>query len=351
MATEQSPSESAALSRVIKDAALALGFDRVGLAPVVVGLGAERMRGWLDAGRHGEMGYMEKHREARADPDFILAGARTVVMVALAYRTAEPASPAPGCARISRYAWADDYHDVLRRRLHRLADRLREFDPTVSSRAVVDSAPLMERDYANLAGIGWFGKNTLLLEKRLGSWFFLGALLLDRELAYDVPHQTDHCGSCTRCLDACPTEAFDGPYRLDPRRCISYLTIEHSTPIPESLREGMGDWVFGCDVCQDVCPWNHKATVSADESFAPAEGSNPVDLRTILRLDEEEFRRRFRGTALYRSKRRRLVRNAAIVAGVQRRRELLADLRLLADDPDCGVRDAACWAIERIRSG
>jgi epoxyqueuosine reductase len=206
----------------------------------------------------------------------------------------------------------------------------------------------MERDYARLAGLGWFGKNTLLLNRKLGSWFFLGALLTTCELDPDAPFEADHCGSCTRCLDACPTNAFDGPYRLDPRKCISYLTIEHRSPIPEELRPLIGDWVFGCDVCQDVCPWNRKAPGSGATEFRPAAGMNPISIAELLSLSEAEFRKRFRETPLFRTKRARVLRNACIVAGNQRLREVLPLLKELCNEPDEALRDAAEWAVQRL---
>ena len=199
--------------------------------------------------------------------------------------------------------------------------------PGCRGRGVVDTAPLLERDFARRAGLGWFGKNTMLINKRLGSYFFLGALLLDLELRPDPAHETIHCGTCTACLDACPTQAFRGPGLLDARRCISYLTIELRVPIPEELRSSMTEWVFGCDICQEVCPWNRKAPVSAEPSFQPRADLRSLDLIELLGLSEEEFRRRFRGTALTRTKRRGLLRNAALALGNQGNPAALPALR------------------------
>ena len=338
-----------ALSRRIRELATEVGFDLVGLAPAVVGLGAERLSEWLAAGKHGEMGYMAKHEEARRDPNRVLDGVRSLVVVAMGYRTVEPEPATTGFARISRYAWNRDYHDLVRQRLLALTERLLAEAPGLACRAVVDSAPVMERDYAQLAGLGWIAKNTLLINKQLGSWLFLGALLLDRELDYDRPHPTDHCGTCTRCLDACPTGAFDGPYRLDPRRCISYLTIEHRSAIPRELRRSLGSWLFGCDICQEVCPWNRRAPRNTAPELSPRSDTNPVALRSLLGLGERELRTRFRGTPLLRAKRSRLLRNAALVAGNQQAAELLPHLQPLRDDPDPTLREAVQWAIARIR--
>jgi epoxyqueuosine reductase len=221
--------------------------------------------------------------------------------------------------------------------------------PGCHGRGVVDTAPLLERDFARRAGLGWFGKNTMLLHRRLGSYFFLGALLLDRELTPDPPQETAHCGTCTACLTACPTAAFAGPYQLDARRCISYLTIELRGSIPPELREAVGDWVFGCDVCQEVCPWNRKAPAATEPAFAPRADLEPLDLLELLRLTEDELRRRFRGTALTRARRRGLVRNAAIVLGNQGDPAALPALRQALADPEPLVREAVQWAIDQIQ--
>ncbi|HVJ82097.1 MAG TPA: tRNA epoxyqueuosine(34) reductase QueG [Planctomycetia bacterium] len=301
-------------SAAVKRAATTAGFDLCGIAPAVAGLGSERLAAWLAAGKHGDMAYMATHAAARDEPDRVLAGIRSVAVVGLGYRTEEPQAPAPGEAKISRYAWGRDYHDVLREKLRTMADVLREEFPSAGFRGVVDTTPTPERDYAQLAGLGWFGKNTLLLNRKFGSFLFLGALLSTLELEPDAPFAADHCGSCTRCLEACPTQAFDGPYRLDPRKCIAYLTIERKGPVSPEISSKLGDWVFGCDVCQDVCPWNRKAERVARTEFEPAAGRNPVKLDELLAMDEDEFRRTFRGTPLFRTKRERVQENARIVA-------------------------------------
>lgn len=336
------------LTEEVKAAARAAGFDAVGIAPAVAGLRADRLADWLGAGKQGEMTYMLRQQSARENPELVLPGVRSVVVVALAYRTDEPAAPTRGNARVSRYAWGRDYHELLREGLLTVGERLDALDSGLRWRAVVDSAPIMERDFAQLAGLGWIGKNTLLLNQSLGSWFFLGALLVDAELNYDAPFESDHCGSCTRCLDACPTQAFDGPYQLDPRRCISYLTIEHRSQIPFPLRSGIGQWVFGCDVCQDVCPWNSKAPASSVDAFHPREKMNPAPLQWLLGMDDVTFRRQFRGTPLFRAKRNRLIRNACIAAGNQGDPGLLPELHRLSGDPDPVIVEAAKWAMERI---
>jgi epoxyqueuosine reductase len=273
-------------------------------------------------------------------------------MLTLPYLTEEPVAPGAGEGRISRYAWGGggaDYHDVIHAKLKDLRKRLSQVAPHVQARGVVDTAPLLERDLAVRAGLGWVGKNTLLLRSD-GSWFFLAALLVDTDLVYDSPFATDHCGTCTACLDACPTDAFPEPYVLDATRCISYLTIEHRDSIPTPLREGMGEWLFGCDVCQDVCPWNNKAEVSSVSGFQPRPENNPVRVADWFELDEAQWRARFRKTPLWRAKRRGLLRNAAIVLGNQEPGLATATLCRHLSDEDPVVRGAVAWALRRDKS-
>ena len=247
-------------TQLLKNRAAELGFALAGVAPAVAPPGADRLGEWLARGYAGDMQYIADRRDAYAHPRHVLEGVRSIIVLALPYRTAEPAPAHPGQGRVARYAWGEvDYHDAIRDSLHQLADYLRELVPGAATRGVVDTAPLLEREFAQLAGLGWVGKNTLLLNRQLGSYFFLAALLTDAPLDCDAPHAADHCGTCTACLDACPTHAFPQPYVLDATRCISYLTIEHRGPIPADLRPGIGDWLFGCDICQEVCPWNNHA--------------------------------------------------------------------------------------------
>jgi epoxyqueuosine reductase len=241
-----------------------------------------------------------------------------------------------------------DYHTVLRERLAQLLSWLQAERPGSRGRGVVDTAPLLERDFARRAGLGWFGKNTMLINKRLGSYFFLGALLIDLQLEPDPPHETMHCGTCTACLDACPTDAFPEPGWLDARRCISYLTIELRGPVPEDLRDGIGDWIFGCDVCQEVCPWNRKSPSGRDPALDSRSELAQLDPAELLSLSDDDFRRRFRGTALTRPKRSGLLRNAALVLGNTGDAAALPALRRASADKDETVRDAAAWAIRQI---
>ena len=285
----------------LKQRAHDLGFQLCGTYAAVLPFGAGRLDEWLAAGYAGEMQYIADRREAYDDPQHVLPGARSIVMLGMLYATEEPRVPGPTEGRVARYAWgAVDYHDLIRDRLHELADYLRELVPGAATRGVVDTAPLMEREFAQLAGLGWVGKNTLLLNKHVGSYFFLAALLTDVELDFDVAQIYDHCGTCTACLDACPTAAFPQPYVLDATRCISYLTIEMHGPVPVELRPGMGDWVFGCDVCQEVCPWNQKAPRSQEPAFAPLADLNPLELTALFDMDEDAFKQRFRRSPLWR---------------------------------------------------
>jgi epoxyqueuosine reductase len=340
------------LTRLLKHQAGELGFYLCGICPAVRPAGAARLDEWLAAGYAGQMNYLADRREAYADPNRVLDGVRSVVMVAMNYRTAEPKMPAAGQGRVSRYAWGDaDYHDLIRARLNQLADFLKAHVPEARVRGVVDTAPLLEREFAQLAGLGWVGKNTLLINRANGSWFFLAALLTDTELCYDAEHAADHCGTCRACLDACPTAAFPQPYVLDASKCISYLTIELRVSVPSQLRSGIGEWLFGCDVCQDVCPWNTRAPLSRQHEFEPQADLDPIDLVKLFELNETGFRARFRHTPLWRPRRRGLLRNAAIVLGNQRPREAIPALTHGLNDEEVIVRGACAWALGRYDEG
>jgi epoxyqueuosine reductase len=333
----------------LKQRAAELGFSLCGVTPAVAPPGVARFDAWLAAGYAGQMHYLADRRDAYSHPKHVLDGARCVVMLAMGYRTAEPAVARPGEGRVSRYAWGGaDYHDLVRQRLDALAELLSARVPAARVRGVVDTAPVLEREFAQLAGLGWIGKNTLLLNREHGSWFFLAALLTDMELAYDAPHAMDHCGTCRACLDACPTGAFPQPYVLDATRCISYLTIELRDSIPAELRPGVGDWLFGCDVCQEVCPWNSRAPVSDEPAFAPRAVSNPVDLIELFALDDEAFRERFRHTPLWRAKRRGILRNAAIALGNRPTPQAIPALVRGLNDDEPLVRAACAWALGRF---
>ena len=298
-------------TRVLRVRAAELGFDCIGIAPAVSPPGFHPLLEWLASGYAADMDWMERRREAYEHPKGVLPGARSVIVAAMNYHNR---SPDPDSARVARYAWSgQDYHDVLRKRLKQVSTVLHRAVPECRTRVVVDTAPLLERDFARLAGIGWFGKNTMLISRRLGSWFFLGAVLTDQELEYDEPFEADHCGTCTRCLDACPTDAFPEPGVLDSNRCISYHTIENRDgDVPAALASRFGGWIFGCDICQEVCPWNRFAPSDSDPAFHPREDLYTVDLHRILQLSETEFLEQVRGTPLERTGLKALQRNARI---------------------------------------
>ncbi len=336
------------LTNALISEATTLGFAMAGACPAVEPGGYSRLLEWLDRGFGGEMDYLRRRQEAYRHPSGVLLGVRSLLLLALPYRSVEPANCGTGFGRVSRYAWSSDYHDVVHAKLKQLAEFLREHVHGATARGVVDTAPLLEREFAELAGIGWIGKNTLVLNRQLGSWFFLAALLTDAELVYNETRPADHCGTCTACLDACPTQAFVEPYVLDARRCISYLTIELRGSVPRELRPGIGDWLFGCDVCQDVCPWNHATRSVTTSEFIPREGLNPVDLVACLELGEREFRHIYRDTPLWRARRRGVLRTAAIILGNQRHLAAEPQLIRLLDDDDAIVRSAAAWALGQI---
>jgi epoxyqueuosine reductase len=239
-------------------------------------------------------------------------------MLGVNYRTVEPAAAGPGQGKVSRCAWGTDYHEVVRRRLRKLAEFHGEHVTHCQVRGVVDTAPLLERGFAQRAGLGWIGKNTLLINEKYGSWLFLAALLTSEELEYDLPTGTNRCGNCRACLDACPSSALVAPYRLDARKCVSYLTIESRGAITLELREACGDRLFGCDACQEACPWNRSTAISSEKEFQPRPGMNPVDLAELFTLDEAGFRRQFRDTPFWRAKLTGLLRNAAVVLDNQK---------------------------------
>ncbi|MGA2600527.1 MAG: tRNA epoxyqueuosine(34) reductase QueG [Bryobacteraceae bacterium] len=293
----------------IRNLAALCGFELAGVAAALPHEDAARYGDWVARGLAGRMGYLTDHRAAiRCDPRRLLASAQSIVCVGKLYNGPEPYSTnfeSHERAWISRYAWGDDYHDVLRAGLERLA---REIGPDHEWRICVDTAPLLERSYARQAGLGWIGKNTCLINEPLGSWFFLGELLTSIEIAPETP-PPDRCGTCTRCIDACPTAALT-PYELDATRCISYLTIELRAPIPEEFHAGMGRHVFGCDICQDVCPWNRRAPVTTEPAFAPREFAPPFE--KLAGITREEFCAMFRDSPITRAKYDSFIRNVEI---------------------------------------
>ena len=323
--------------------AIELGFDSCRVASATAPRHAEEFRAWLNDGAAGEMQWMERGAEKRCDPERILPGIRSIIVVGLNYWQGEHARRR-GTGRIARYAWGDDYHDLMLAKLEKLDAFLTELGGT--QKCYVDTGPILERDHAAEAGIGWHGKSTMLIDAKLGAWFFLGEILTTLELRPDPP-QTDRCGRCTRCITACPTGAITEPHRLDARRCISYLTIELKGSILVELRPLIGDRIYGCDDCLEACPWNRFATISHEAQFAarPAVG---LELRDYLALDDAKFRELFRGSPIRRIKRRGFLRNVCVALGnVGGERDLPA-LRRAVAHPEPLIAEHAAWAISRI---
>ena len=340
-----------AIETRIKAHAYGLGFDLAGVATLGPARTAPQFQQWVAAGMAGEMHYLERGAEARLDTRRPFAGARSAVVVALDYGGREPSGP------VARYARGDDYHDVMVGRLRELHARVRELaGHDVRGKAYVDTGPILERDLARQAGLGWFGKNTMLINPRRGSFFFLGALVLDLDLEADAPFEDDRCGTCTRCLDACPTGALVEPGVLDARRCISYLTIELRGEIPVELREAIGGLVYGCDICQTCCPWNVRfSTALPDESpYAPREVVAAKDARTVARdllpMTQDEFSRAFKGSPMKRAKLRGLKRNAAVALGNVGTADDIEVLTRALEDPEPLVREHAAWALQRLNA-
>ncbi len=342
--------ELVSLTSQIKEEAQRLGFALVGISPVELPPHEESFAQWLRKGLGGELGYLARTEELRRDPKKLVPWAASVVSVGMNYYIPLPRPASEGGVKgwISRYAWGDDYHDLVKEKLELLLDKVREIYPgPVEGRAFVDSGPVLERDLAGLAGIGWIGKNTHLISPQRGSWFFLGELFLSVELVYDQPIR-DRCGKCDLCLKACPTGAFVGPYILDARRCISYLTIELKGAIPQHLRPLMGNHIFGCDICQEVCPYNVKTKPTREEAFQPRDGLYAPDLIPLLSLGEEEFRRRFKGSPILRAKRRGFLRNVAVALGNLKSLEAVPALIQALEDEEPLVRRHVAWALGQI---
>ena len=347
------------ISELVKQEALRAGFDLAGVAGIHNSAELDYFPEWIASGYAGEMKYLESRDEAgrlkRSSLRNAVPWARSVIVCAANYNTAEPYSTQvndPDHGWISRYAWSrEDYHDVILRRLQLLENKICEgAGEPIQTRCYVDTGPLVERVYAKYAGVGWIGKNTCILNQKFGSWLFLGVILTSLDMQPDIP-APDRCGSCTRCVDACPTDAFIAPYQLDAGKCISYLTIEKRGAIALDLRQGMGWQVFGCDICQDVCPWNRKAPTTNAEEFQPRpELLNPA-LDWLAGLDQAEFARVLRGSPVKRAKLSGLRRNAAIAMGNSGKLSFIPALRRLAQDRDETVAEAANWALQRLDKG
>jgi epoxyqueuosine reductase len=360
------------LSQRIKEKAYDLGFDLIGIAPADRAPHAEAYHRWLNNGYAAEMNWLERDPRRREDPRQVLPNAQSVVVVGLSYFVLNPSAElwhAPSRGRIARYAWGLDYHDVMLPHLRELGEFVeKEAGRRLNRRAYVDTGPVLERDFAAQAGLGFVGKNTMLIQPAMGSYLFLGEILLDLELEYNEPAQDGGvscrldpageskrrgtCGNCTRCLQGCPTHAFPAPYILDSNRCISYLTIELKGSIPLELRPLLGNWIFGCDACQEICPWVRRYARPTRESFLrydPAWVAPP--LIDLMNLDEAGFNRRFKSTPIKRTKRRGLLRNVAVALGNWGHPAALPILeQTVTKEPDPLIREHAVWAIEQIET-
>lgn len=334
----------------IRGLARECGFELAGIAraePLVEDSG--RYLDWVERGMAGAMGYLTDRRaHLRSDPRMLLASARSIISVGKLYNGPEPRSTEvadSGSGWISRYAWGEDYHDVVRAGLEKLVEKI---GPGYEWKICVDTAPLLERSYAREAGLGWIGKNTCLINQQMGSWFFLGEILTSLEIAPDSP-PPDRCGTCTRCIDACPTQAIPaGGYQVDARRCIPYFTIELHGSVPEEMRGAIGQHIFGCDICQDVCPWNRQAPVASEPAFEPRHFAPPLE--ELGALSEPQFREVFRGSPIQRAKYAGFLRNVAVAMGNSGQEKFREPLEELARFPNAMVAEHARWGLERLIS-
>jgi epoxyqueuosine reductase len=350
------------LEAMTKRAATDAGFDLAGIAPASDAQELKHFPEWIAAGHAGEMKYLESRDEQgelkRASLARVAPWAQSVIVCAINYNTQHPYSTQVHNSDrgwIARYAWSrEDYHDAVLRRLRQVEAALIDMVPadqrsTLTTRSYVDTGPIVERVFAKYAGVGWIGKNTCIINQKKGSWLFLGVILTSLELAPDLP-APDRCGTCTRCIDACPTDAILAPYKLDSNKCIAYLTIEKRGSISEELREGIGQHVFGCDICQDVCPWNRKAPATDAPEFQSRPGLVNPALAWLAEMSQEEFSQTFRGSSIRRTKRSGLRRNAAIAMGNSGNREFLLLLEKMTADEDQAVAESALWAKARLKS-
>jgi epoxyqueuosine reductase len=333
----------------IKEKARSLGFELTGVAALGPFPETIFYPKWLEQGYAGEMHYLGRQQPAKLQPESLMPGAKSVIVCAMNYNSPRPRTSFDRLrAWVSRYAWGEDYHETLRTKLDELARWMQADSPNRTAKVYVDTGPLLERVYAKYAGVGWFGKNTCIINQQIGSWIFLGCILTDLEIEPDQP-VPDRCGTCTRCIDVCPTGAIVEPYVLDSRKCISYTTIELRGPVPEGDREGIGHHLFGCDLCQDVCPWNRKAPDSGNGAFEPKPGLFWPEIDRLLGMNDDEWRRLIRGTAMKRAKVKGLLRNLMVVAGNSGVREFLPKLEKFLFHEDDHVRSHAAWAIRRLK--
>lgn len=301
------------LTQQIKEKTRELGIHKIGIAKAeAMNVEGERLREWLGKGYHATMQWMERNVEKRSDPRVIVPGARSVISIAVNYYTPEQHDPNENEGKISRYAWGDDYHFHVTKRIQMLVDCIKQWQPESENRYYVDTGPMMDKAWAARAGLGWQGKHTNLITKEFGSWVFLGEIITTLDLDPDAPIE-DFCGTCTACIDACPTDAIHDPYIVDSNRCISYLTIEHRGEIAESLGEKFDQWVYGCDICQDVCPWNKFQQVTEYSEFLPRSININPNIEELKSISQEEFSKRYKNSPIKRTKREGIIRNASLV--------------------------------------
>lgn len=340
------------LTERIQNRAHELGFELVGITPAEESQTIQRYREWLKNGYAGEMGYLARHLPLKKDTRKLLQEAKSVISLAMNYYTLDPPNElvnAPSRGQISRYAWGDDYHEVIRTRLLKLVEYIRNTAETeIKSRVFVDSGPILEREFAQKAKLGWIGKNTNLINWRSGSWYFLAEVLVNLELEYTSESLRGSCGTCTKCIEACPTDAIVEPNWLDSRLCISYLTIELRDSIPKELRSQMGNLIFGCDICQEVCPWNSKAVPTADPAFQPRDGNLAPDLLSLVNMTQTEFSKKYKGSPIKRAKRKGFLRNVLIAIGNWGSRSALPALKKALRDDEPLIRGHAAWALGQI---
>ena len=339
------------LSQKIKHYAHEIGFELVGIAPVQPVPELAFYIKWLEAGYAGEMEYLKTNAGKKADTNQVVPEAKSIIVCAKIYHTAQPLSINNNDKTrgwISRYSWGDDYHDFLQKKLFELSDFIKKESRTeFISRLYVDTGPVIDRVYAKYAGIGWFGKNTCIINQQKGSWFFIGEIITNLELDYDAL-APDRCGSCNKCMEACPTDAILEPYVLDSRRCISYLTIELKNDIPVEFRDGIGNHVFGCDICQDVCPWNRKAQTTTDIEFQPRESLVNPSLEYLAGMSIEEFKTLFKNSPIKRSRYKGFIRNVVIAMGNSGDSRFIPILKKLSEHEENLIASHAKWALTKL---
>ncbi len=343
----------AASAEQVKARAAAAGFDICGIAPPAAFPELEFLNEWIARGYHGGMHYLARNADRRADVRAVLPSATAVIMLGTVYNADRPYSTTiddRSTAAIARYAWGDDYHQVIEDRMRRLVQALEELSGRFEYKAYVDTGPVQERVYAKYAGLGWIGKNTCLINRDMGSWLFLSAIICDLPLEPDVP-ALDHCGRCTLCIDSCPTGAITAPYQLDARRCLSYLTIENKDGIPGEFREAIGHHAYGCDICQDVCPWNRKAATTVDAAWQPRDGLDAPRSLELWTRSDDSLRALLKGSPMKRAGVRRLRRNLAVAIG-NSGDPSAADILEAQPDDTCAdpvVQEHVAWAVDRLR--